>query len=992
MLIVLPAALLVLGTATAVTSVMNYYASTMDMFFGKGEEVLTPLSGTEDWNTNYYGPVPSSDDAVTNSETVAKEISDEGIVLLKNEGAALPLSSTANVTPLGRSFIDPIYGGNGSGNVDVAQSYVVTPSKALARVFGKHLNSTVADHLGDVLSENKYKRGSIGMSSSTYQIGEFPVSEYTAVENTFADFGDAGIVFLARGGGEGGDLTHDMSKSGGEMGQHQLELDANEKALIHYAETNFRKTIVVLNMSTSLELGELATDNKVSAILWMGSPGATGFSSLADVLVGNVNPSGRTVDTFAADFTKDPTWGNFGNFSYTNCSAGGYGGSSTPGATYVEYEEGIYVGYRYYETAYHAYGDSFYDAWKESSDKKTGTGVVYPFGYGLSYTDFSQEITNEKISDGKIAFDVKVTNTGMAEGKDAVEIYDVAPYSSAETIEEPYVSLIDFAKSDSLKPGESQSISFSIRAEDMASYDYKTEKAYVLSAGQYAIKLMANAHEAVEGQEIDYNVPEKIVYSSSNPRESEIKAQSVMNRDGSYGNKPADGVSYVAAANAFDGMNEYADKTGGMTNLSRADMAGTFPTAADSKKEAPDAVVKDFESFNVDTDPELGNTEGSAVYAKSKPVTKANNGLSLVDLRGVNYNDDSWNKFLDQLSYSDDELKVTCGANYQTIELTSLGKPATEDHDGPQGLTGTYGTGQKINAFAWPSEPLVAATFNTALGRKMGESIGKEALASGISGWYGPGLNIHRSPFGGRNFEYYSEDPVLCGNFGAEVIGGAGDSGLYAYVKHFAMNEQETNRLRNLCVWANEQTVREIYLKPFEIAVKNAKCTIHYIADKQGSIKSATMRAATAVMSSFNRIGGTLTCESYPLLTSVLRSEWGFQGMVVTDMMGGLNYDKKLRAGNDLNMDGKSVLSVSDKSSATALSAYRKAIKNICYAVANSNAMDGIAPGTLVAYKTSPWKIGLIIGDVIAYSLAAAGIGWVIYRIIDKRRKPEKYK
>ncbi len=981
------------------TIVMNYFSPTMDMFFGRGEKKLIQAEGVDKWDKNYYGEKLDSSKTKEESGKIAKEISDEGIVLLKNKGNALPLKSNEKITPLGRGYVDPIYGGNGSGNVDTSQDYIVSAIKAMGNGFQGRINKEMENHLLDVLHSNKYRRGSIGMNSSSYQIGEFPVSEYTGMESSLASYSDVGLVFISRGGGEGGDLTTDMSKSGGKKEQHQLELDDNEKALIEYSKSKFKKTVLILNLSTSMELGSMEEDEGIDAILWIGSPGAVGFSSMADILKGDVNPSGKTVDTFAADFTKDPSYQNFGNFRYTNVSGNSYGGGSTPGASYVEYEENIYVGYRYYETAYSLYGDDFYNQWKNSTDKNEGTGVVYPFGYGLSYTTFDQKILNVKEDENSVHFDVVVTNTGDVAGKDSVQIYLTPSYDSKNGIEKAYVNLIDFGKTEKIEPKESKTLSFDIQKEDFASYDYKNEKCYVLTAGTYTLKLMKNAHEMYEDQKIDVNVGTTIVYDKDNPRQSEIDAQSYLESNGTFGNKKIAAKSlsdssagYVAATNQFDDVSKYVDETSDMISLSRNDFKATFPTKGMTTKEAPEQVVEDFKDFDVENDPNYGNVESSVVYHESAPVSGKDNGLSLIDMRGLNYYDSTWDSFLDQLTYSDDELLVTVGANYQTLKIDSIGKPATDDHDGPQGLTGTYGTGKKIDAFAWCSEPLVAATFNKDLARKMGTSIGKEALSLNISGWYGPAMNLHRSPFGGRNFEYYSEDPLLTGKIGAQVIGGAGDSGLYAYVKHFALNDQETNRLRNICVWANEQAIREIYLKPFEIAVKEARCQISYIADAKGTLKTSTMRACTAMMSSFNRIGSKMTCQSYPLLTTVLRDEWGFAGTVVTDMMGGLDYDLKLRSGNDLNMDGKGKLSIKDKSSDTAKHAFRKAIKNVCYTVVNSNAMVGMAPGTIITYKTSPWKVVLIAVNVVSYSLVVGAVCFNAYHILRRKKHPNDYR
>lgn len=1008
MIILIPIIAVLLGTIIAVTAVMNWASVTMDSFFGKGVQHIIDLEGTEEWDADYYGAKNYTETATTKAAAVevARKIGNEGIVLLKNNGV-LPMKTTDKVTALGRSVVDPVYGGSGSGNVDTSQDYIVTAVEALTDTFGDNLNMDVINRLQQVYDEKgknsgggwgsplvrgEYGRGVIQMDNpeaSFYAIGEFPWTEYADVESTI-DANSTALVFIGRPGGEGGDLTRDMSvnESGGSADEHQLQLNQHEKDMIAKAKEKCAKVVVILNMSTTMELGALAEDEGIDAILWVGSPGAVGFASMGDVLVGNVNPSGRTVDTYAADFTKDPTYGNFGDAEYTNVEA--TGAQNRLMNKFVEYEEGIYVGYRYYETAASVYGDNWYNEWKSSADKATGTGVVYPFGYGLSYTTFKQSIVSSSTSGDDISVTVKVENTGDVAGKEVIQIYYTAPYTP-NGIEKAYVVLAAFAKAE-VAAGASVEKTLTFSKESLASYDYKTEKAYVIDEGDYEIKLMKNAHEMWEGQSFTYH-SSKIVYNANNVRASERVAQSYVNQDGTVTDTPAKRLAdpnaqYIAATNRFDEVSAYMDATG-MTNLSRSDMNATFPTAMQNKA-ASDTVVKALADFNYETDATLGNVETSKVYRTDAPTTGVDSGLSLIDMRGKNYYDKEWDQFMDQLTFTDTEIGVILSGAYNTSEVPDLGKPATSDHDGPMGWSVLFGA--QPDACAWCSEVLVAATWNIDLAYEMGETIGREALALKYNGWYAPAMNIHRSPFAGRNFEYYSEDPFISGEMGTAVVSGAGKSGTYCFIKHFAVNDQETNRL-GVATWLNEQALREIYLKPFEMTVKNAKATIDYIADENGTHKQSTMRAATAVMSSFNRIGGTQSSHNYALLTEVLRDEWGFTGMVITDFGGGNSIDAKLRAGNNLELQmGQNVGMIQDKTTPTAQWALRNSIKNIFYTVVNSNAMTDVKPGSIIYYDMSGWAVVLLIANILVYALILAGIAWIVIRFIKVKKNPENYK
>lgn len=382
---------------------------------------------------------------------------------------------------------------------------------------------------------------------------------------------------------------------------------------------------------------------------------------------------------------------------------------------------------------------------------------------------------------------------------------------------------------------------------------------------------------------------------------------------------------------------------------------------------------------------------GSFVYHETAPTQVADNGISLIDLRGKSYYDPMWEDFLDQIVYDESTLKVVAGANYQTQEIDYLGKPATNDHDGPVGLTGAYGTGQVMVACTWCSTTVLAATFNTDLANGMGLSIGREMATQDTSGWYGPAMNNHRSPFSGRNYEYYSEDPVLSGMIATGEIEGAASQGVYAELKHFALNDEEVNRNMQCTVWVNEQALREIYLKPFEICVKSAWCETPYIADEQGTIATAVQRATRVMMTTHFQIGADHTSESYALLTKVLRNEWGFAGFVESDMYDGIDMDKRIRAGEDISMIGTAAAPQKDQTSATALWAYRKAIHNICYTQVNSRAMTGMAPGAQITHGMRPWMPWVIAADIGIAILLALGVAWIIMRQKAQQAHPERF-
>ncbi|WP_246169568.1 glycoside hydrolase family 3 C-terminal domain-containing protein [Actinotalea subterranea] len=952
----------VLATVTALVVVANVALNVAGGWvasqFGSGTYTFTNSEESAGWDTEYYeSDYADIDEVDAAAQALVEEISGAGIVLAKNEGGSLPLASGASVTMLGRAAADPVFGGSGSGSVDTNSA--VTARAGLENA-GFQVNDQVFGVIEAFVAENP--RGYIEMDNpgaSSYMIGELPVGEYEAQSSSFAQFSDAAVVYIGRPGGEGGDLTQDMSDwdENAEDGQHQLELNKDEKDLIALAKASFETVVVVVNASTTIEMGALQDDPEVDAILLAGSPGATGLNALGRILSGDVNPSGRTSDLWAADFTADPTFVNFGGFVYENVEAS-YPVSAVESATsnatvtsdapFVNYAEGIYFGYRYYETAA-AEGFIDYDE-----------AVVYPFGYGLSYTDFAWEVVGTELGDvdGTIAVTVEVTNTGAAAGKDVVELYYTAPYTDGG-IEKAEVVLGGFAKTGVIEPGASEQVTIELAVEDMASYDHLDAAAYVLEAGDYTLSVRTDSHTVAPGTEpIDYTVDSDVVYSGENHRSTDLAE--VTNQ--------FDDVSAQFATEPTDGK---------ILSMSRADFAGTFPTAPTGDLlVADEAVAAGFAAWD--------HEAAADAFEGEMPSTGERSEVALIDMRGLPKDDPQWDELLDSLSVGDMTGMLLNGA-YQTAAIGSIAKPQTVEPDGPAGFSSFINS--SINGVAYPSEFLIAQTWDVELGAAMGEMLGNEALHKGLNGWYAPAMNLHRSPFGGRNFEYYSEDPFLSGAMATSVANGAATKGVYTMLKHFALNEQETNRVNNgIATWATEQTIREVYLKPFEMAVKNVTMDVQYVSDDDGTISETTIGAG-GVMSSFNRIGATWSGGSEALMTNVLRTEWGFEGFAISDfnLYPYMNPNQGISAGTDLTLTFQPSKSFADTTSAKAVTDIRDATHNILFTVANSNAMNGLAPGATVEYTPPTW-VYVQIGASILLGLLVVGGGLLVTRRVLRHR------
>lgn len=839
---------------------------------------------------------------------LVNKIAEEGIVLLKNEENVLPLSETKSLNLFGWASTNPCYGGTGSGSLSTAYP-TVSITKGLEDA-GYSLNT----ELSDFYKAYRADRPEVGMWSQDWTLPEPTAASYTTemIDNAKA-FSDTAVVVITRVGGEGADLPADVSKvtytdnskdyKDFEPGEHYLQLSQTEKDMMDLVCSNFDKVVVVYNGANAMELGFIDEYSQIKGAIWCPGLGQSGFEALGEIMNGTVNPSAKTSDTFVADLTATPVYNNIGSFIYDNMTDYSYvdgftGAQNSP--TFVNYTEGIYVGYRFYETAA-LEGLIDYD--------KT---VVYPFGYGLSYTSFTQEMGEITETDGTITFDVTVTNTGTVAGKDVVETYYNPPYTSGG-IEKAAANLIDFDKTEVLEPGASEVVTVSFDAEDMASYDENSAQAYVLEAGDYGISIRTDSHTVVA--EKPYNVAATIVYDEANPRSTDA----------------------TVATNQFD----FADQ-GEVTYLSRTDAFANYAeaTAAPATLAASDKTVSLFMNNSNYKPEDYNNSEDEM------PKTGASNGMKLEELRGADYDDARWETLLDQITIDEMDTIIALGG-YQTNAASSVGKLSTIDCDGPASINNNF-TGK--GSVGFPSAVVISNTWNTDLALAFGESIGKMADEMGVSGWYAPAMNTHRSAFAGRNFEYYSEDSVLAGEMAANAVIGAEKYGVYAYIKHFALNDQETNRTNMLLTWSNEQAIREIYLKPFEIAVK------------QGGAK--------AVMSAFNYIGTQPAGACDALLNTVLRGEWGFKGFVLTDYYGVYGFqdaDRMIRNGNDAMLVAYDTETnhVSDTTSATSIKAMRTSVKNVMYTVVNSRAYE---PENMKEGLMS-WQIAAIIIDIIFAAL-----------------------
>ncbi len=897
----------------------------------------------------YHSDYDSYDELIANGDKIEQQAYAEGIVMLKNEDNALPIPEGSNISVFSKN----------------SNRYGIRQSLATA---GYNVNPTLVSfyNSSSLSGSGMGTAPSNGQTVAGFNTGETPVSMYRDTEiNSFKEYNDAAVVVIHRLSGEGNDAARTMMWDGEQYGvwnenstqlvpgarntdDHYLQLDQNETDMLALAAEHFEKVIVILFTPSSFETGFLddpghyAYQENIKGALYIGYPytQVSNTSILGDLMQGEINPSGRLVDTWARDFKLDSTWNNFGNYlsevgdtkgnTYTNVP---YGAGSSKGSyynNYVTYNEGIYVGYRYWETRGYTEGiDAYSSALLDGSNEVHGTTttewsnwynahVVYPFGYGLSYTSYTQEIVSaspaslENITaDTEISIEVKVTNTGSVAGKEVVQLYYTAPYK-AGGIEKAHVLLAAFDKTDILEPGESQTLTLSFNAYEMASYDYSDAnangfKGYELEDGEYFVRLMKNAHEEYDNLKYTVSSTEKI---------------------------ETDEVTGYKVENRFDEVSNYITDDLGQQYLSRNDWEGTWPVF-NYRLTASQAVIDGVNQWKYGTtmDPDLDKEH--PLYTTEMPTTGASNGIVLSDLNGLDYDDPKWSKFLDQLTVAQLTELATEGHYEGGINVPELGIKKVGNYDTRGGLYNrdNPGTNSRIGDII-----IVAQTFNEDICYEFGKQVGEEALwddshiqeknsykdVFGSGAWYAPSVNIHRSQFLGRNQQYYGEDALLAGKLASQIVIGAQEKGFATYVKHFAVNNQETNRI-GLSTWLNEQAMREIYLKAFEITVKEGK--------------------TLGIMSSLNRIGTEWAGGSYDLLTEILRNEWGFRGSVVTDSFISKfsNADQMIRAGGNLAL-GNATLSY-NVGTPTTVNVLRDVAHGLLYLMAHSNAINAYPQG-----------------------------------------------
>lgn len=951
--------------------------------FGMYDPFLTTYFGFAGGGTSmdmtvnqYFERHAESLEQATNLATqIGIETEGDGAVLMKNDNNALPLAKGSRISCFSQSSVDIVRSiGGGSGSLD--GSAVETLKISFER-FGIEVNPTLWNFY--LSKGNRRQIGGLAQGVSYYEpyrwgINEVPQSQYTdEVKNSYAQYHDAAIVVISRTGCENGDLPRSMSVStdGANTGSI-LELDQNEKDMMEQVCANFDKVIVLMNTANVMNSGFITRDYDVDACLWIGGIGQYGMLPVTALLAGKLSPSGRLVDTHVYDVFSSPAMQNMGNFEYTWQGQHGNNDRSLE-HHYLTYAEGIYVGYKYYETRYEDkilgranVGEFDYDA-----------QVAFPFGYGLSYTNFEWRNYSTMRDGDKITVSVNVRNIGTRAGKDVMEVYYQSPYTQYDIdnkVEKSAVTLVEFAKTHKLQPGEDETLTVTFDIEDMKSYDAFGKGTYYLEGSdRYYVTAARDAHAAInnilkaKNGSLDVNGDASFV-TNLTLEERVYSTDSVSTNPVGNLFEDCDGTAYFDSIQYLS-RNQWTAMDGNGLRVGTPTAQGLDGEGEEFGMEMPAALKTELETVG---------------YAAAKapnedfvePTTGATNGISLIELRGVPFGDPAWGPLLDQITV--DEMQRSARiSGYGTQPIESINKPRTSDIDGPQGFNNFLGNG--ISSSGLPTEIVLASTWNQDLARRFGDCVGElclwikvtNASSPNLTGWYAPAMNIHRTPFGGRNCEYYSEDAVLSARIGAAVTRGVTDRGVVCYIKHFAMNEQDRNRMTDNVIWAQEQAMREIYFKPFEDSIK------------QGG--------ALAVMTSYNRIGTVWAGGSYALLTGLLRNEWGFDGFILTDYMDGNweNVDQMLAAGGDGALNTNWSYDCT-KDGAQALTYLRRAVHHLCYAFVNSNAMNGI-DSTMTVTDGTPQYYYIMAGiDVGVGVLILICIAVIVLKLFVFGRKKNK--
>ena len=1005
------AVLLVFSVVLSVVTTSSFDLVLRDIF---GETELKTGGAPEGVDAEYYTrDITDSDELQAAEQAYTRTAGAEGFVLLYNNtenGKGLPVAAGSKLSLFSASSVDLLAGGTGSG-----VSTISSDMRTALTEQGFSVNESLWKFYSD--NHSTYTRGGGAImygGAEDWSINEAPISAIPQEAKDEA-VGTTPVFFIARTGGEGRDLGRymgDWTDIAEDKDKHYLEPDSVELGVIQYLNDNFDNVIIVVNTNNAFELGWVKDYENITAVLWAPGAGGDTCRSIADVLSGNVNPSGHLVDTFAYDAFSSPAMQNMGDMMLVNNGQDVEAG--------VFYDEGIYVGYKYYETRY-------FDKMLQqgnAGDYDYSQVVQYPFGYGLSYTTFewSGFTMSDMDANGDIQIQVTVTNTGDVTGRDVVQVYLNAPYTEYDKtnhIEKSSVSLVGFEKTDDLEPGASETVTITVNQKDFISYDDVNAKTYILEAGDYLLTAAPNAHAAnnnflaYAGHETDglFGQPDadfvgKWTYTYLDNNGVDNQTYSVS-------------LTGVTVTNQFDHAS-YDELTPRDQYLTRQDWVGTFPTTHGNQDSQRKSQYSEKNGYTWEV--EVSDTIRDAIKAKGasaslNPMSEEeaasmagvygqDGDLELIDFRGRDFDEveaeGGWDALINQMEVTELETIIRNGG-YQTLMSVNMGKPRAIDYDGPSGLN-EGGITHEPYSITYPCATNLAASWDRENSYLHGYYVGEDALAADgnwgdhtyigiISGWYAPAMNIHRTPFAGRNFEYYSEDGFMSGELALQAATACAEKGVYAYIKHFALNDQEDHR-SHVATFANEQAIREIYLKPFQTCIEERPMTTIMVQQYDEATDSFTQTeaeipAVMAVMSSFNRVGCTWSGGDYNLLTGVLRNEWGFDGTIITDYDGGgvMDTEQCIRAGGDLKLTGFEVDAPMDPTNPATQYFARQAIKHILYTTVNSNAMNGIVHGVAVeALPFANYYIILIVENVVA----AALIIWGVVAIVRRWKKEKK--
>ena len=988
----------------SLTSLDNVF----EQFFGYSDHYL--VGDTQGQDVDYIkSNFNSVEELYKYEEEKCSEIAQDGIVLLKNDNNLLPLKNDTTFSLFSVSSIDLVSGGSGSGS----GSFELTKNlKEGLEGTGFKVNETLWNFYKS-LDREEYGRGPGVINygeNLDWSINEYPIDKILSNSSLVSSFAGTTPVFvLSRTGGEGGDEARDMAAYGGKSGEHYLEPNKEELDIINYLNKNFDNVIILLNCNNAMELGWIENYENINVVLNFPGSGRTGTYGLGYLLRGKdkdgkeFSPSGHLVDTLVYDNFSSPAMQNMGDYRYENSNY-----------YYVVYSEGIYIGYKYYETRYEDYvaGRTNVGTYDYTSN------VTYPFGYGMSYTSF--EWTDYKMGsvdkDGNIEVSIKVKNTGNYPGKDVVQVYVSAPYTEYDienNIEKASVSLVGFEKTKLLKPNETETVKVTVNLKDFISYDSKGHKTYILEAGDYYLSAAYDAHAAINNI-IRKKVEQGLTYDTTKLAKSLSEEVAGNSSFTSIYTQATTDTSTYSTSNGVKVTNQFDDAImSDMKQLSRSNwsimdnngLRYGYPGANASPAEIGgkqfthqlDSKIKE----QLDSHYSLNPNEGKE-YLEIELEQK--HDIDLIDLRGLAFDDPKWNLLLSQMSIKELHKLVT-ESGYCSPLANSINKPKVRDLDGPAGLNkvvghGSVELGNGYYSMTWPTQYILACSWDLDHAYEMGKLMGEDGLYGDVQGWYGPGMNIHRDPFAGRNFEYYSEDSFLSGKFGYEEVAGASSMGLYAFIKHFALNDQETHRDHlGLVTWSNEQTIREIYLKPFEMTIKDNYQEVKYnspIYDEDGEIigyepKTSYLPATFGIMTSFNRIGTTWAGGHYRLITKVLREEWGYNGFVLTDyeVRTYMDTDQSLAAGGDAKLTTVDWGGFSLKDNPGYQQCAVNSAHHILYTVVNSAGMNGFIHGVRYVNGFAYYKLILAAIDTVV-GAAVIVLSTIMIKKYFKMKKEEE--